>query len=145
MRKNRQKQLMQDERRRANLAYAELAQIGGYLDRVGKLIWVQFVTASLVDFIGADIEHTLKSANLATNKTFSIQNKVRKATEGYFDYFSDVINEEMTGQWALDLDKLEEAVYDFANISEFKPDIDAMEKSKKEIEDKYKVKLDIQR
>ena len=62
----------QDEQRRMNQAYQELAHAGGYIDRAVKLVSLQYLVGSMVDMIGAELEHTLERANLMNAKTISL-------------------------------------------------------------------------
>lgn len=84
---------VQDRKRRENLAYAELANVGGVLKHVVDLITLQYRVASTVQVIGAEIEHTLEQANLRTNKTISIQNTIGKAIEKYAQQFEGAMVE----------------------------------------------------
>lgn len=79
MKKYRLKKQRQDERRRMNQAYRELAHVGGYIDRAVKLVSLQYLVGSMVDVIGAELEQTLERANLMNPKTISIQNALQKA------------------------------------------------------------------
>lgn len=140
----RRKQLKQkqDELRRANKAYTELAQAGGYLDHAIKLISLQYLVGSMVDVIGAEIEQTLERANLMTTKTISIQNALQKATNAYYKHFEGAMGKESVLNWADDLDKLEAELYSFANIKTLRPKRKAMREAKKAIEEKYNIELD---
>ena len=139
-----QKQLKQkqDELRRANQAYQELAQVGGYLDHVIKLISLQYIVGSMVDVIGAEIEMTLERANLKTTKTISIQNALQKATDSYYKHFEGAMSKESVLNWADDLERLEKELYNFANIKTLRPKRKAMKEAKAVIEEKYGVKLE---
>ena len=136
------KKQKQDERRRMNQAYRELAHAGGYTDRAIKLISLQYLVASMVDVIGAEIEHTLERANLASAKTISIQNALRKSTNEYYKFFSSVMNKESSIDWANDVDRLEAELYKFADIKALRPKRKAMREAKAIIEEKYNVKLE---
>ena len=140
--KKRKLREIQDEKRRLNLAYAELAEIGGYIAHAVRLISLQYLVGSTVQSIGADIEITLERANLKTNKTISIQNALNKATDDYFNYFKSAIKDEAVLDWANDLERIEAVVYKFANITPLKPNEEAMAEAKKRIELKYNVTLD---
>ena len=139
--KQKQLKAKQDELRRANQAYQELAQVGGYLDHVIKLISLQYIVGSMVDVIGAEIEMTLERANLKTTKTISIQNALQKATDAYYKHFEGAMSKESVLNWAKDLDSLEKELYNFANIKTLKPKRKAMKEAKAEIEKKYNVEL----
>ena len=139
--KRKQLKQKQDELRRANQAYQELAQVGGYLDHVIKLISLQYIVGSMVDVIGAEIEMTLERANLKTTKTISIQNALQKATDSYYKHFEGAMSKESVLNWAKDLDSLEKELYNFANIKTLKPKRKAMKEAKAEIEKKYNVEL----
>ena len=139
--KRKQLKQKQDELRRANQAYQELAQVGGYLDHVIKLISLQYIVGSMVDVIGAEIEMTLERANLKTTKTISIQNALQKATDSYYKHFEGAMSKESVLNWAEDLDSLEKELYNFANIKTLKPKRKAMKEAKAEIEKKYNVEL----
>lgn len=132
---------VQDRKRRENLAYAELANVGGVLKHVVDLITLQYRVASTVQVIGAEIEHTLEQANLRTNKTISIQNTIDKAIGNYAQQFEGAMAEGAALRWAKDLDELEAVLYEHAGIKDFEPNWEAMKEAKKEIEDKFKVKL----
>lgn len=132
---------VQDRKRRENLAYAELANVGGVLKHVVDLINLQYLVASTVQVIGAEIEHTLEQANLRTNKTISIQNTIDKAIGNYVQQFEGAMAEGAALRWSKDLDELESVLYEHAGIKDFEPNWEAMKEAKKEIEDKFKVKL----
>ena len=140
----RRKQLKarQDEQRRMNQAYRELAHVGGYIDRAVKLVSLQYLVGSMVDVIGAELEHTLERANLMTTKTISIQNALQKATNEYYKFFGGVMNPDSVLDWANDLDRLEAELYKFAGIKELRPKRKAMQEAKPELEKKYNVKLE---
>lgn len=139
--KRRKLQQIQDQKRRENLAYSELAKVGGYLDHVMKLISLQYLTGSMVAMISSEIEVTLERANLKTNKTISIQNALTKATDEYFKHFEGAIRDDAAMDWAEDLDHLETILHDFANIKTLRPKRKAMKEAKEDIESKYNVKL----
>lgn len=132
----------QDELRRANQAYTELAGVGGYLDHAVKLISLQYLVGSMVDVIGEEIEITLERANLKTTKTISIQNALRKATDAYYKHFEGAMSKESILNWAEDLDRLEKELYNFANIKKLRPKRKAMRELKGLIEHKYNVELE---
>ena len=141
MKKYRLKQQRQDEQRRMNQAYRELAHAGGYIDRAVKLVSLQYLVGSMVDVIGAELEMTLERANLRTTKTISIQNALQKATDSYYKHFEGAMSKESVLNWAKDLDSLEKELYNFANIKTLKPKRKAMKEAKAEIEKKYNVEL----
>ena len=141
MRRKKLKQ-RQDELRRANKAYTELAQVGGYLDHAIKLISLQYLVGSMVDVLSAEIEITLERANMKTSKIISIQNSLRKATDAYYKYFEGAMEKEAIINWASDLDELERVLFQFAGIKTLRPKRKAMREAKKEIEDKYSVELE---
>ena len=60
--KSKIKKQRQDEQRRMNQAYRELAHAGGYIDRAVKLVSLQYLVGSMVDVIGAELEQTLCSS-----------------------------------------------------------------------------------
>ncbi len=134
-------QQKQDEKRRENLAYSELAEVGGYLDHAVKLISLQYLVGSMVGVLSAEIEMTLERANLKTNKTISIQNALEKATGDYFKHFEGSLKEGAVIDWANDLEKLEATVYEFANVKTLRPRRKAMKEALSIIENKYNVKL----
>lgn len=140
--KRKQLKQRQDELRRANKAYAELAEVGGYLDHAIKLISLQYLVGSMVDVLGAEIEVVLERANLKSNKTISIQNALQKATDDYYKHFQGAMSKESVLHWANDLDMLEKALYQFANIKTLRPKRKAMSEAKNQIEEKYNVKLE---
>ena len=140
--KSKIKQQRQDEQRRMNQAYRELAHIGGYIDRAVKLVSLQYLVGSMVDVIGAELEQTLDRANLKNSKTISIQNAVRKATNEYHKYFEGTMKDGAVLNWASDLDRLEQELYKFANIKTLRPKRKAMKEAKLLIEEKYNVKLE---
>lgn len=140
--KSKIKQQKQDERRRINQAYRELAYVGGYIDRAVKLVSLQYLVGSMVDVIGAELEHTLERANLMTTKTISIQNALQKATNEYYKYFGGMMNKDSVLDWANDLDRLEAELYKFAGIKDLRPKRKAMKEAKAIIEEKYGVKLE---
>ena len=136
------KKQKQDEQRRMNQAYQELAHAGGYIDRAVKLVSLQYLVGSMVDVIGAELEHTLERANLASAKTISIQNALQKSTNEYYKFFSSVMNKESSIDWANDVDRLEAELYKFADIKDLRPKRKAMREAKAIIEEKYNVKLE---
>ena len=140
MKKRRQQQI-QDQKRRENSAYSELAEAGGYLEHAVKLISLQYLTVSMVAMTSSEIEVTLERANLKTNKAISIQNALTKATNDYFKYFESAIRDDAVMDWAEDLERLEAILYDFANIKTLRPKRKAMRDAKEAIESKYNVKL----
>ena len=136
------KQQRQDEQRRMNQAYRELAHAGGYIDRAVKLVSLQYLVGSMVDVIGAELEQTLERANLMNAKTISIQNALQKATNEYYKFFGDVMKKDSVTDWASDIERLEAELYKFADIKELRPKRKAMKEAKKMIEEKYNVKLE---
>lgn len=132
----------QDQKRRENLAYSELAEVGGYLDHAVKLISLQYLVGSMVAVIAADIEVTLERANLKSNKIISIQNALQKATDDYFNYFKGSIKDSAVNDWAEDLERIEKTIYEFANIKQLRPKRKAMREAKTIIEEKFNVKLE---
>lgn len=142
MKRKRQLQQKQDELRRANQAYKELASVGGYLDHANKLISLQYLVATMVDVLGAELEATLERANLKTTKTISIQNPLRKATDSYYKHFEGAMSRDSVMNWAKDLDNLEAELYNFANIKTLRPKRKAMAEAKPIIEEKYNVSLE---
>ena len=140
--KTKQKQQRQDEQRRMNQAYRELAHAGGYIDRAVKLVSLQYLVGSMVDVIGAELEQTLERANLMNTKTISIQNALQRSTNEYYKFFEGVMKEGATLDWANDIDRLEAELYKFANIKELRPKRKAMKEAKAVIEEKYNVKLE---
>ena len=133
---------IQDQRRRENLAYSELAGVGGYLDHAVKLISLQYLVGSMVASLSAEIEVTLERANLRTNKTISIQNALTKATDEYFDYFKDAMKKDSVTDCANDLDKLDKVLHEFAGIKALRPKRKAMREAKASIEEKFNVYLE---
>ena len=140
--KAKQKKQRQDEQRRMNQAYRELAHAGGYIDRAVKLVSLQYLVGSMVDVIGAELEMTLERANLMNTKTISIQNALQKATNEYYKFFGGVMKKESELNWANDLDRLEAELYKFAGIKKMRPKRKAMKEAKAVIEEKYGVKLE---
>ena len=140
--KSKQKQLRQDEQRRMNQAYRELAHAGGYIDRAVKLVSLQYLVGSMVDVIGAELEQTLERANLMNAKTISIQNALQKATNEYYKFFGGVMKKDSVTDWASDIERLEAELYKFADIKELRPKRKAMKEAKEVIEEKYGVKLE---
>lgn len=140
--KLKQKQQRQDERRRMNQAYRELAYEGGYIDRAVKLVSLQYLVGSMVDVIGAELEQTLERANLMNSKTISIQNALQKATNEYYKFFGGVMKKDSVTDWASDIDRLEAELYKFADIKDLRPKRKAMKEAKAIIEEKYNVKLE---
>ena len=140
----RRKQLKarQDEQRRMNQAYRELAHAGGYIDRAVKLVSLQYLVGSMVDVIGAELEHTLERANLMNSKTISIQNALQKATNEYYKFFGGVMKKDSVTDWASDIERLEAELYKFADIKDLRPKRKAMKEAKVIIEEKYNVKLE---
>ena len=136
------KKQRQDEQRRMNQAYRELAYEGGYIDRAVKLVSLQYLVGSMVDVIGAELEHTLERANLMNAKTISIQNALQKATNEYYKFFGGVMKKDSVTDWANDIDRLEAELYKFADIKELRPKRKAMKEAKAIIEEKYGVKLE---
>lgn len=136
------KQQRQDEQRRMNQAYRELAYSGGYIDRAVKLVSLQYLVGSMVDVIGAELEQTLERANLMNSKTISIQNALQKATNEYYKFFGDVMKKDSVLDWANDIERLEAELYKFADIKDLRPKRKAMKEAKAVIEEKYGVKLD---
>ena len=140
--KSKQKQQRQDEQRRMNQAYRELAYEGGYIDRAVKLVSLQYLVGSMVDVIGAELEQTLDRANLMNSKTISIQNALQKATNEYYKFFGGVMKKDSVTDWAGDIERLEAELYKFADIKELRPKRKAMKGAKVIIEEKYGIKLD---
>ena len=140
--KSKLKKQKQDEQRRINQAYQELAHVGGYIDRAVKLVSLQYLVGSMVDVIGAELEHTLERANLMNTKTISIQNALQKSTNEYYKFFAGVMNKESSIDWANDIDRLEAELYKFAGIKDLRPKRKAMREAKAVIEEKYGVKLE---
>ena len=140
--KAKQKQQRQDEQRRMNQAYRELAHTGGYIDRAVKLVSLQYLVGSMVDVIGAELEQTLERANLLNTKTISIQNALQKATNEYYKFFEGVMKKDAVTDWASDIERLEAELYKFADIKELRPKRKAMKEAKAMIEEKYGVKLE---
>lgn len=136
------KQQRQDEQRRINQAYRELAYVGGYIDRAVKLVSLQYLVGSMVDVIGAELEQTLERANLMNAKTISIQNALQKATNEYYKFFGGVMKKDSVTDWAGDIERLEAELYKFADIKELRPKRKAMKEAKAVIEEKYGVKLE---
>ena len=136
------KQQKQDEQRRMNQAYRELAHAGGYIDRAVKLVSLQYLVGSMVDVIGAELEQTLDRANLMNTKTISIQNALQKATNEYYKFFGGVMKKDSVTDWAGDIERLEAELYKFADIKELRPKRKAMKEAKAVIEEKYGVKLE---
>lgn len=139
-----QKQLRQrqDEKRRKNLAYGELSEVGGYIDHAVKLISLQYLVGSMVGVLSTEIEMTLERAMLKTNKMISIQNALTKATDDYFKYFEGIMKDGAVINWANDLERLEQSLYEFSNIKPLRPRRKAMAEAKTIIENKYNVKLE---
>ena len=135
------KQQRQDEQRRMNQAYRELAHAGGYIDRAVKLVSLQYLVGSMVDVIGAELEQTLERANLMNTKTISIQNALQKATNEYYKFFGGVMKKDSVTDWAGDIERLEAELYKFADIKDLRPKRKAMKEAKAVIEEKYGVKL----
>jgi len=140
--KSKLKQQRQDEQRRMNQAYRELAHAGGYIDRAVKLVSLQYLVGSMVDVIGAELEQTLERANLMNTKTISIQNALQKATNEYYKFFGGVMKKDSVTDWANDIDRLETELYKFADIKVLRPKRKAMKEAKAVIEEKYNVKLE---
>ena len=140
--KRKQLKAKQDEQRRMNQAYRELAHAGGYIDRAVKLVSLQYLVGSMVDVIGAELEQTLGRANLMNAKTISIQNALQKATNEYYKFFGGVMKEGATLDWANDIERLESELYKFAGIKALRPKRKAMREAKAIIEEKYGVKLE---
>ena len=140
--KSKLKQQRQDEKRRMNQAYRELAYKGGYIDRAVKLVSLQYLVGSMVDVIGAELEQTLERANLMNAKTISIQNALQKATNEYYKFFGGVMKDDAVTDWASDIDRLEKELYKFAGIKDLRPKRKAMKEAKPVIEEKYNVKLE---
>ena len=136
------KQQRQDEQRRMNQAYRELAYVGGYIDRAVKLVSLQYLVGSMVDVIGAELEQTLERANLMNTKTISIQNALQKATNEYYKFFGGVMKKDSVTDWAGDIERLEAELYKFADIKELRPKRKAMKEAKAVIEEKYGVELE---
>ena len=136
------KQQRQDEQRRTNQAYRELAHAGGYIDRAVKLVSLQYLVGSMVDVIGAELEQTLERANLMNAKTISIQNALQKATNEYYKFFGGVMKKDSVTDWANDIERLEAELYKFAGIKGLRPKRKAMKEAKAVIEEKYNVKLE---
>ena len=136
------KKQRQDEQRRMNQAYRELAHAGGYIDRAVKLVSLQYLVGSMVDVIGAELEQTLERANLMNTKTISIQNALQKATNEYYKFFGGVMKKDSVTDWANDIERLEAELYKFADIKELRPKRKAMKEAKAVIEEKYGVKLE---
>lgn len=136
------KQQKQDEQRRTNQAYKELAYVGGYIDRAVKLVSLQYLVGSMVDVIGAELEQTLYRANLMSAKTISIQNALQKATNEYYKFFGGVMKKDSVTDWANDIERLEAELYKFAGIKDLRPKRKAMKEAKAAIEEKYGVKLE---
>ncbi len=136
------KQQKQDEQRRMNQAYRELAYEGGYIDRAVRLVSLQYLIGSMVDVIGAELEQTLERANLMNAKTISIQNALQKATNEYYKFFGGVMKKDSVTDWANDIERLEAELYKFADIKELRPKRKAMKEAKAVIEEKYNVKLE---
>ena len=140
--KRKQLKQKQDEQRRMNQAYRDLAYVGGYIDRAVKLVSLQYLVGSMVDVIGAELEQTLERANLMNAKTISIQNGLQKATNEYYKFFGGVMKKDSVTDWANDIERLEAELYKFANIKELRPKRKAMKEVKAVIEEKYGVKLE---
>lgn len=140
--KTKQLRQRQDEKRRQNLAYGELAEVGGYIDHAVKLISLQYLVGSMVGVLSTEIEMTLERAMLRTNKTISIQNALTKATDEYFKYFEGIMKDGAVINWANDLERLEGALYEFANIKALRPKRKAMAEAKTIIENKHNVNLE---
>ena len=140
--KSKLKQQRQDEQRRINQAYRELAYEGGYIDRAVKLVSLQYLVGSMVDVIGAELEQTLDRANLMNAKTISIQNALQKATNEYYKFFGGVMKKDSVTDWASDIERLEAELYKFADIKELRPKRKAMKEAKAVIEKKYGVELE---
>ena len=140
--KTKLKQQKQDEQRRINQAYRELAHVGGYIDRAVKLVSLQYLVGSMVDVIGAELEQTLERANLMNTKTISIQNALQKSTNEYYKFFGGVMKDDAVTDWASDIDRLEKELYKFAGIKDLRPKRKAMREAKAIIEEKYNVKLE---
>ncbi len=140
--KTKQKKQRQDEQRRMNQAYRELAHAGGYIDRAVKLVSLQYLVGSMVDVIGAELEQTLERANLMNAKTISIQNSLQKSTNEYYKFFGGVMKKDSVTDWASDIERLEAELYKFADIKELRPKRKAMKEAKAIIEKKYGVKLE---
>lgn len=140
--KTKLKQQKQDEQRRTNQAYRELAYAGGYIDRAVKLVSLQYLVGSMVDVIGAELEQTLERANLMNAKTISIQNALQKSTNEYYKFFGGVMKDDAVTDWASDIDRLEKELYKFAGIKDLRPKRKAMKEAKAIIEEKYNVKLE---
>ena len=139
--KRKQLKAKQDEQRRMNQAYRELAYEGGYIDRAVKLVSLQYLVGSMGDVIGAELEQTLERANLMNAKTISIQNALQKATNEYYKFFGGVMKKDSVTDWAGDIDRLEAELYKFADIKELRPKRKAMKEAKPRIEEKYNVEL----
>ena len=140
--KSKTKKQLQEERRRINKAYQELAQAGGYIDRAVKLVSLQYLVGSMVDVIGAELEHTLERANLMNARAISIQNALQKATNEYYKFFGGALKKDAVSDWAKDLDELEKILYKYADIKDLRPKRKAMREVKEMIEEKYNVKLE---
>ena len=140
--KSKIKKQRQDERRRMNQAYRELAYVGGYIDRAVKLVSLQYLVGSMVDVIGAELEQTLERANLMNTKTISIQNALQKATDEYYKFFGGAMQKDAVTDWANDIDRLEAELYKFADIKVLRPKRKAMKEAKAVIEEKYGVELE---
>ena len=136
------KKQLQEEQRRMNQAYRELAYAGGYIDRAVKLVSLQYLVGSMVDVIGAELEHTLERANLMNARAISIQNSLQKATNEYYKFFGGALKKEAVLNWSKDLEELEKILYKYADIKELKPKRKAMKEVKEMIEEKYGVKLE---
>lgn len=132
----------QDELRRANQAYKELAFVGGYMDEAEKLISLMYVNISATISINERLMNTLERANLKTTKTISIHNKMLKATESYFKLFDGAMSRDSVMHWANDLDRLEKELYKFANIKTLRPKRKAMKEAKPKIEKRYNIELE---
>ncbi len=139
--KTKLKQQRQNEQRRMNQAYQELAHAGGYIDRAVKLVSLQYLVGSMVDVIGAELEQTLERANLMNSKTISIQNALQKATNEYYNFFGGVMKKDSVTDWANDIERLEAELYKFADIKDLRPKRKAMKDAKPRIEEKYNVVL----
>ena len=86
--KTKLKQQRQDEQRRINQAYRELAHVGGHIDRAVKLNSLQYLVGSMADVIGAELEQTL-NVPLDEHENNINPNALQKATNEYYKFFAE--------------------------------------------------------
>lgn len=123
-------------------AYIEVAMQSGAIDRINKLMSVNYLLVSQSALMIGYIDEILEKHKLQSGKLKNHSKKIQNAFDEYFKEYSKMVSSEQTLNWAEDLTRFDEVCIEFTGLSkEWEPDTSKIDIE--EIEKKYNVKLSI--